>query len=225
MINSKLNNFYYAGVEIDYHSGRHGCNCDGMCRCSTIEGAHVKEVSIKSVVEHIKKENKIKCSELEDYCMDRLARAYKMYNPDTWEVEVCTGYYGEEIKAVTFNNYSDLCKALNEMLEIKSAKNKIEYILKKEYGYLLESLKKAKYLIETIPTDSILLKSNTEYVKKVSPEDFYSDTEYKLIRGIVRPEDGVKGKYRLIDGFHRVITTKKKEIKVLVARVSQPGKI
>jgi hypothetical protein len=213
-INSEHNNFQYT-IEYSSDSDRSNCECDGICRCSKIVNVKIISVSTSAIVRQIVEQNNLKCNEIELYCIDRLVRFFKMYETSSWDATIGRGYYGEEIKDITFNHYEKVCQVLNEMLRKKSDK-KIEYVLIKEYGYLLDSLKNAKYEIKEVLLSNIHLKQ--DYVKKVSSEDFYSDSEYTMIRAIVRPEEGIKGKFRLVDGFHRIVSTQKEKIKVLIAK-------
>ena len=93
------------------------CNEEGICRCSTIQNAHVVSVNIPNMVNHIydyyfddsistKRNFTINSilggvsKEIDIYTIDRILRINKAYEPSNWEVQVCGGYYGEEIDDV-----------------------------------------------------------------------------------------------------------------------------
>jgi hypothetical protein len=207
-----LNNFKYS---LDYESSSGPstrCTCEGICRCSSIQSVIIKHVPINSIIAQIVSDNKLKCSQIELYCIDRILRAFKIYETSSWDVIFCRGYYGQEIEKITLNNYKEICADINKMLSAKSDRTKIEQTLVSEYGYVLDSLVLVDYVPATIPKAKISF--NQVYVKKVDKKDFYSDVHYDSFRAIVIKDHD---HYRLVDGYHRVTSSMKKSIKVLVA--------
>lgn len=224
-------------VEYDYDSesncSENGCEGD-YCRCTTLSNACVKKVNFLELVDNIYdlyfdnskstirnyKINSILfgiTEEVDRYTIDRVLRVNKVWDPEIWNVEVVNGYYGEEIGDITlFGSVSrKIEKELNEAIKLDILSNRIEYLLKLEYGYVLPILKDCNYEITNVNIDNIIFGSDSNY-KKSKKEDLahYSDKSYSGIRGVVVEKDG---KYRLIDGYHRCIKSKSKIITVIKA--------
>jgi uncharacterized protein YqkB len=224
-------------LRYDYHNytscSESGCNEEGICRCSTIEDAHVTSVNIPSMVNHIyanyfddsistKRNSTINSilgsvsKEIDIYTIDRILRINKVYDPSNWEVQVCGGYYGQEIDGVILEDV--VAKKIENQLEdafnIIDLTERIEFLLMLEYGNILPELKGLSYKITEVERDSIIFGSDAHY-KNVLNEDLehYSDKNYCSIRGIVISKGD---KYRLIDGYHRCSKSENRLIKVLI---------
>jgi len=185
-------------------SSSEGCTCDGYNRCAEIRNAHVTDVSISSCVETFM--NGYSDSMLE-YCIDRILRIRKIYNPDNWEVDVCGGYYGEEICGVSLDSlvFDKVIDDINVLIQ-SSTTEQVEYILEMEYGYVLDRIKGLRWEIIDVPVSELAV-PNTHYLGKVSQdEEIYSDGS-KIPIGIYTLESG---KYVLVDGYHRYIEYVKK---------------
>lgn len=231
-------NFRY-NVNYDYSDYRncdaYGCDDEGICRCGTIENAHVLTVDIPSIVSEIyanhfdnslasKRNSTINSilggvsKEIDIYTIDRILRINKAYLPDNWEVQVCGGYYGEEIDDIILENSiaQKIEDQIHEALSIIDLTSRIEYLLKLEYGHILPDLQGRQYSLETVERDSIIFGSDEHY-RKVNTEnlDHYSDKNYGGIRGIALVKDG---RFRLIDGYHRSSTSENIKIQLLIAR-------
>jgi len=231
-------NFRYH-TDYDYNDYRncdaYGCNEEGICRCGTIEDAHVISVKIPSMVDEIyanyfddtlasKRNSTINSilggvsKEIDIYTIDRILRINKAYEPTNWEVQVCGGYYGQEIDDIILED-STARKIENELdkaFDIIDLTERIEYLLMLEYGEILPTLQGRKYSIETVERDSIIFGSDEHY-RKVNTKslDHYSDKNYTGIRGIALVKDD---RYRLIDGYHRSSTSENIKIQLLIAR-------
>jgi hypothetical protein len=231
-------NFRY-NVNYDYSDYRncdaYGCDDEGICRCGTIENAHVLTVDIPSIVNEIyanhfdnslatKRNSTINSilggvsKEIDIYTIDRILRINKAYEPTNWEVQVCGGYYGQEIDDIILEDSvaQKIENQINEALSIIDLTSRIEYLLKLEYGNILPDLQNRQYSIETVERDSIIFGSD-EHFRKVNTKnlDHYSDKNYHGIRGIALVKDG---KFRLIDGYHRSSTSENIKIQLLIAR-------
>ena len=231
-------NFRY-NVNYDYSDYRncdaYGCDDEGICRCGTIENAHVLTVDIPSIVNEIyanhfdnslatKRNSTINSilggvsKEIDIYTIDRILRINKAYEPTNWEVQVCGGYYGQEIDDIILEDSvaQKIENQINEALSIIDLTSRIEYLLKLEYGNILPALQGRQYSLETVERDSIIFGSDEHY-RKVNTKnlDHYSDKNYQGIRGIALVKDG---KFRLIDGYHRSSTSENIKIQLLIAR-------
>ena len=233
------------GVSFKYHTNydydasrdcsAHGCDEEGICRCETLENAHVVTVDIPSIVNEIynsifdsslssKRNSAINSilggvsKEIDIYTIDRILRINKAYEPTNWEVQVCGGYYGQEIDDVLLENSvaQKIENQINEALSIIDLTPRIEYLLMLEYGNILPALQNCQYSIETVERDSIIFGSDEHY-RKVNTKslDHYSDKNYNGIRGIALVKDD---RYRLIDGYHRSSTSENIKIQLLIAR-------
>jgi hypothetical protein len=203
------------GVSFKYHTNydydanrdcsAHGCDEEGICRCETLENAHVVTVDIPSIGNEIynsifdnslssKRNSAINSilggvsKEIDIYTIDRILRINKAYEPSNWEVQVCGGYYGQEIDDVLLEN---------------SVAQKIE-----------DQINEALSIIDL--TSRIVFGSDEHY-RKVNTKslDHYSDKNYTGIRGIALVKDD---KFRLIDGYHRSSTSENIKIQLLIAR-------
>lgn len=211
-----------------------GCLDEGICRCSTVENCVVTDVRFSKLVKSVydlyfdnsksgKRTLKINyvlgdiTKDIELYTIDRILRINKVFSPDVWEIQVCNGYYGQEIGCVILNhNVSILIESqLSHAFNIINLTERIKYLLNLEYGKVLPELQNCKYLLTEIERDSIIFGSKPHFDRvKEKKLMFYSDENYKLVRGIViEKKDG----YRLIDGYHRCFASENRYIKVLKA--------
>lgn len=125
---------------------------------------------------------------------------------------ISSGYYGEEFDGYKPNItiLKNCIIDINTTLSLESDTEKINFLLKKEYDYLLAHLLGKKYILGTV-SKKILLRQ-MDYYKKTNLEEYYVD--YNLPRGIVVQQDD---SYRLIDGYHRVKASNEDEVKVWIA--------
>jgi hypothetical protein len=230
---------HYRCVDIDYHSeydcSNNGCDDEGICRCGTIYETEITHVDVTQMVNLIydklfddttvsgKREGKLSQllygigEDINRYTIDRVLRKYKVWEPDYYTVEVCGGYYGQEIEGVFLNQNiaSKIEEELNIAFSIDDLSGRVEYLLGLEYGSLLPDLEHCHYEIIEIDKSDINFGSISHHSKvKKKDLEFYTDRNYKGIRGVVT---FVNGKYRLIDGYHRVHTTAGHKVKVLNA--------
>lgn len=226
--------FKYCGVDYDYDSETdcesHGC--DSICRCSTIINKEIKSVNVSELSEEIydlyfpsdkstKRHNKINSilygagKDLDIYCIDRILRVHKIWEDHNWDIQVMGGYYGEEIGDITMNTpvAKIVQKDIENVLSIEKSKDKIEYILNIEYGYILPELDNKSYEIIEVPKNLIVFGSDGHY-KKIQTQDIehYNDKNYSGIRGIVIKSGD---KYRIIDGYHRIYATNNDKVIVI----------
>lgn len=232
-LNNKLwclpkNEFTYSSVveyayETDRDCRRYGC--DSICRCARFSKIEITSIDILAFVHAIAGSYKIIRKNLKDYSelvrlkknqnldcfeyfVDRLARLHKVYSTDNWEISTCSGYYGEEISSIYCTNFSEFGVDVNTLVGM-SLREKIEFVLLKEYGYLLDELKDKKWSQKTINKKDVIL--NSDYYKKIGVDE-YSLLDHSPIGIYLRMGD----KYRLIDGYHRFTSTKEDNFQALV---------
>jgi hypothetical protein len=189
---------YYYGCDYDYEM-RHPCYYDDRCkndycRCGVIEDARV--TTTPDALTYIKNQYG-DIHELATYCAERILNHFKFYDPDSFEVKVCGGYYGEEIDGVYFNDEQAVDAVISQMLE-RSDYQKVEMILDLEYGYVLEAAQDCRWSVATVIFDDLTLGQQDHY-RKAQHLTRYDD--YKLPRAVVL---GDGPRYRVIDGYHRL---------------------
>jgi uncharacterized protein YqkB len=221
--------------ETSYSCEQSGCDQEGICRCGTIYDESINSVDINEIANKIynsifdnslstKRNNTINSilygvtDEIEKYTIDRILRSNKVWDTSNWEIEVGGGYYGQEIESVKLKEdiIERLETDLESAFEITDLTKRIEFILNLENGWIIDEVKDSKYELQEVDRDDIIF-GNLEHYKRVQREDldFYSDRNYKGIRGIVK-KDG--DKWKIIDGYHRLSKTENRKVKVLVAK-------
>ena len=230
--------FQYNGVYIDYsysyNCESYGCDEEGICRCGSIHNESVESVDVSLIVKKIyddyfeqgkaaARNNVINevlygiGKDIDIYTIDRIIRSYKIWESENWDIEIEAGYYGQETGDVTIKE-SIADKIEEELLTVFSLptlKEKIEYLLKVEYGKVLPELSNCTYESIVIDKDEVIF-GVEKHLNKVMKKDldFYADRNYSGIRGIVVKSGD---KWRIVDGYHRIFTTKWPRLKVLAA--------
>jgi hypothetical protein len=231
--------FQYNGIYVDYsytyYCESYGCDEEGICRCGSIHNEHIESVDVSLIVKKIyddffeqgkaaDRNNAINevlygiGKDIDIYTIDRILRSYKIWENENWNIEVEGGYYGQEVGDVTIKE-SIADKIEEELLTVfslPSLKEKIEYLLKVEYGKILPEISDSNYESIVIDKDDIIFGVENHLNKVMKKDlDFYSDKNYNGIRGIVKKSGD---KWRVIDGYHRIFSTKFPRVKVLVAK-------
>jgi len=224
---------------IDYEASgstdceNNGCDDEGICRCYTISSVDIKSVDVMSIAKEIFNqlfdvrstayERDMKINQLlhgydEDvnlYCIDRILRIHKMYIPDNWDATWGGDYYGDEVHSIDMysTKLKDINKDINKLISISSLKDKIEFLLIKEYGHLLDKLKGKEYKILYVNKSDIVF-GQSNHKENVSKEylEYYSDVNYDLTRGVCFADGD---KWRVIDGYHRIFKTEKNKVKII----------
>lgn len=203
----KKTNLQY-DIDCDYE--RSACRCDAYergdyCRCTTIERAWVEYIDIKNVINKLYTKYCNEQSEINKYCFDRICVALRIYDKDLYEIEICGGYYGEEIGGVYFENEEKVFSIFNEVLKLTSDIEKIKYCLELEYNYLIDRVaNKTSAKIAIVDTKDIVL-PQTEYFIKLN-KNVIEDYKNRKLPVAVCIKD--ENKYILIDGYHRFIANK-----------------
>ena len=230
--------FQYNGVYVDYgytyDCENYGCDEEGICRCGTINNEHIDSVDVSLIVKRIYDEffeqgkaanrnnaiNEVLYGigkDIDIYTIDRILRSYKIWENENWDIEVDGGYYGQEAGNVTIKETiaDKIDEELWTVFSLPSLKEKIEYLLNVEYGKVLPELSNCNYESIVIDKDDVIF-GVEKHLNKVMKKDldFYSDKNYSGLRGIVVKSGD---KWRIVDGYHRIFTTKWPKIKVLVA--------
>ena len=220
--------------DTEYSCDEYGCNEERICRCSVISNAQVTGVRFSDLNKEIfdeyrdnsiitKRNNKLNSLlhnitySIDWYTVNRILVANKIFLPQSWNIDVFNGYYGQEIGKVTIHKELSIKidTEINKALEILDLQKRIEYLLTIEYGGVLPELKNCKWEEIEIDSDKIYYGNTRHRDNVLSKElDYYSDSQHKGIRGIVINKFGG---YQLIDGYHRCLASKSSTIKVLRA--------
>lgn len=175
------------------------------CRCSRIENLIIEEVDVNTfyneIVRIFKKEyEEISLQHL--YCIDRLLSIHKVFDTSLWEVGITGGYYGEETSDASFAGKVDLFRDLNKVMSLDTDEA-IIFILEREYGYVLPSLKDKTFTVYSLDLEEVHI-SNDRYFKSITEKSEAPSGIYGLL---LDQHD----KFKLIDGHHRygVLMSKK----------------
>lgn len=207
-----------------------GCYDEGICRCGRIEDAYVHSVNLSQVTESIysqflssdrkAREREIRIAEIlyggeivDKYCIYRILVINKVFDTNYWKVNICGGYYGQEVEDGTISGallfkINDQCQT---MFRLETLSQKLRYVLELEYGFLLDDVKDCQFELISIYKSHIDFKKlNQNHIKNVKMEDlsYYDPSQYLLPRGIVR---GEIDNYKIVDGFHRIISSIEKK--------------
>ena len=208
-------------VDYETHSESNpNCNCGDICRCSTISGARITGTDrvIQSIMDGLPKNTSVWLR----YAVERLCSIHRLFDRGLYSVDICNGYYGQEVNGVLLEQevHDQFTADVNELEGIKDKNLLVEELLKKEYGFLLPSLKGAKYSIKKVPILEIQMGSDTHYkrVCKVALS-YYKDHPMNIPQAVALKVG--KNKYRLIDGYHRIaaaIQQDKVEVSLIVGK-------
>jgi hypothetical protein len=217
---------YYLNVDYETVYDCENFGCTDICRCSEIRNEKVLSINKKDVINRIYeyyfddslesiRNSKIDSiigdisTEIDIYSIDRILSIHKINNNDNWDISKTNGYYGEEIEEITLN--IDIQKDLDNAFKLYTLKDRMEYLLKLEYNYLLDDIIDKNYSIEEIDIE-LLDFPQKSHLRKISKEKSLYEN-YDLIFGITIFKNN---RYKLIDGYHRCSETKNKKIKVIV---------
>lgn len=191
------NNFYYCGVDVDYDRNSDWCECEDYCRCSTLDNVTIKNVDISDVFEQFNREYNPLNDKITSYCIDVILRKNLAYSSDWYEVNVCWGYYGQEIDDVTMNNFNKVVEDISALISIPENIDKVRFALIYDYGRLLPKVISAK---------SAIVKKIT--ISDINQNDWYGpkiDDDFKPIEKvpmwILSTNDDKT--YKIIDWYHR----------------------
>lgn len=192
-------NYYPRWIVDSEYSYSYDCEaygCDSICRCSKIDHLKITKVDITGTKDLFSDNKSLKKISLLDwYCIDRLLRINKCYDVNLYEAHTVNGYYGEEIRDYDFSNKNILEKQITDLLSLNSDIDKIMFVLRNEYGYILPELELLTSAnIQKVELNKITM--NNGYMKKISQE-YESSTIKDLPIGILFDN-------RLIDGYHRL---------------------
>jgi hypothetical protein len=198
-------NFNYLNGVIDYdyetyYPCQNGSDCceNDYCRCGQILNAEVTKLQKTDI---FVSESWSALNEIDLYCIERILTINKFWNTDSWEITVCSGYYGEEIDKFIFNHANNCKGLIDVLLSLETNASKIEFVLNLEYGYILDAAKNLEWEMIEIPRNKIIFGQKDHY-KKLDAEIIAYYQDWSFPRGLVI-ESSVD-QYKIIDGYHRI---------------------
>jgi len=138
------------------------------------------------------------------YCIHRILTLNKIYKPENWIFKTMNDYYGEEVDIICLKpKVSEKVDLELLCLSGKNESKKMEYILELEYGHLIPTVINKNWDIVQIDQSQLIF-SNQKHFEQCQSETKtkYLET-YKLPRGVVSKQ-GDTGKYKVVDGYHRL---------------------
>ena len=199
---SKIYFSYSSIMEYEYERNTaydHEERCaNDYCRCITLENFELTSVSAKEFMKYLNEYSDFdKC----DFEKEFIKICDKMTSYD-FDFNVSGGYYGEELDSVSLSN-PDIINEIANLYSIKAYRSEkikriestikedyildeyVKNILIKEYGYVLDSLKKSKFKIIEINTKDIVF-PQVEYNDIIKSQNLGSYKNKKGVCGLVK---------------------------------------
>jgi hypothetical protein len=219
----------------DYSCEESGCHDEGICRCYRINEIEINSVNISRITENIfiqlhkndsqHKRDKALTNILYDYdidlvnkyCIHRVLTICKIWDIDNWNAKVTGGYYGDEVGDILIEEdiFKEVSKHIDSIMDLETLKDKIDYVLKLEYGFILDKIKDKDYHIVVVESNDLDFGQDKHYKNVLHKTlDYYSDKEYlrDSIRGVAYLDHG---KWRVVDGYHRLTQTKFPKVMII----------
>lgn len=209
------------------------CYREGVCRSYQITNIQIQSVDVLAIANFIwnksndtkskafHRQDKIRMlfdgvdKRIDVYCLERILTINKIWEIINWDWYHSNGYYGHEIDKIVIN--SEIAELINQQVNdcnnLTKLKDKMEYLLKLEYGYILDSLQNCNYQIEEVEKDSIFFPQKAHY-EKVKNKNNYKNRPKDNIMGLCLFQDG---SYRVIDGYNRLSQSKSKLVTIINA--------
>lgn len=204
-----------------------------VCRCSVINDFSITFIDINTISKRIynhfyvygidnvslKRDrtiNNIVYNYDEDfdlYCVNRLVRINKLYEPSKWTHTIEKSYYGEEVKKIEIEEsvYNMLISDIQNIKKLKTIKEKSLYLLNREYGYILPGIEDKKFSIFSVNKKYIYF-SNTSQIEKVIKEDRSLYLNDIPIKGVCIKDGDY---WRVLDGYHRLYFSYNDSVKII----------
>lgn len=118
------------------------------------------------------------------YCLERVLNSFGYWNTESWKAIIARGYYGEELIGFDFDLSEKAEKSCQKLLLLANIKEKIEYCLVLEYGFLLKSLEDvSSYIPMEIDIDELSILNENHY-RKVNFQATQRYEDWKLPLGV-----------------------------------------
>lgn len=146
------------------------------------------------------------------YCLHRILTHFKVYQPENWTYQLGEDYFGQEIQGLMLKSICQ--KKIEQQLEELRSKNnteKIEMILKLEYGRLIPSVTNQQWSVIRVDPNELHYSNDEHQLQCKTDLGQPEFTKYaQILREYPYPRglailDPVTKKYKIIDGYHRLI--------------------
>jgi len=180
-------------------------SCSDYCRCYKIDSITVtpNEIYRTNIVKAVCSEFGFSEDETEAiiyYGIDRILSVNRVYDPLNYSASWGGSYYGEVVDRIEFTgNILAIDFAIRSFVALPTLKEKVEYLLMAEYGYVLDQLKNREWKIDTVNKKSLVLPS-TEHARKLDQSIVTNYGEWPWFHALCI-KDGKH--YRVVDGYHR----------------------
>jgi hypothetical protein len=135
MLNLTQNLVHDLMVDSDYRHDceNYGCNDEGICRCGRFEDVEVKQTLANAAAAF-----KAMYGDSTDHFQEALwfGLFKRFFRSVEWAWQAEGDYYGEELVSIIISSDGGLAKAAEEFAALNTTE-KIHYLLKLEYGYVL----------------------------------------------------------------------------------------
>ena len=212
----KFNLKYSSAIEKEYDEV---CGYGGECdheynRCMDIVNARVTGINVETLAEECLLNKDV--PSMVRYAVYRIISQSRLADKDNWTVEVCGGYYGDEIDGCSFYDSQEVDRveeALSRITDACTEKQLLDIALEFEYGYVLDSLQGKSATIDCVNPDNIMPNARnhynrldrdrvSEYGNKYLEKSWdKKPTTFQKLPVCVVLKEGRK--YLLIDGCHR----------------------
>lgn len=203
-------------ISIDYRYTPCHCN-EEICRCAEIIDERIIEIKYFDIIDFLIKKFNIKTA-IDKYCFNRICMINKIYSPDRYYIDIINGYYGQEIDGIYIKEkyLTKIISEFNKMLSMTDIE-KIKHLLTLEYGFILDRINNYNK-VNIIECDiSKIILGNENYYRKINSDSVDNYKDYDGITCLCELKDD---KYRIIDGYHRLLSVcnmnKINKIKILL---------
>lgn len=209
--NNKIDNLLYAVSykdEREYSCEDSGCDEEGICRCCRIVGVEFCDDldSVNKFFELIY-EGGLGVEKALDHWFVR-----KHFKDIRFDYEVGGDYYGDELSKIVISDDGDFFNKASTFNQMSNSE-KVQFLLKKEYGSVLPKIKNVKdWKLEAVFVSDVVNSGNTNFHPPKITE-YETDFSYIARNSVVSFQEKtlqyapltikVNGKYQVIDGRHR----------------------
>lgn len=145
------------------------------------------------------------------YCIHRALTHFKLYQGQHWTYQVGADYYGEEINKIMLKApIAQKLTGLLDRLRVRNISEKLEIILKLEYGHLIPTVVNKKWYVRQISPDNLYFSNSDHYAECLEDIENPENQDYRQVLEeypypraltVLNPD----GKYKVIDGYHRLV--------------------
>lgn len=148
------------------------------------------------------------------YCINRIVRINKLYDASNWTHTIEKSYYGQEVKKIELEEsvYNMMISDIQKIKSLKTIKEKVLYLLNREYGYILPGIENKNFSIFFVNKKDIYF-PNISHIEKVGQEDksLYLNNDIPIKGVCIKDGDY----WRVLDGYHRLYFSYNDTVKII----------